>query len=247
MFAWTPESIGFSAAAGEHTDYYPALAARLLPYLTGAGHICDAGCGLGYLSRALAAHIPHITAIDCDPAALAVLQEHCPRQVTPLCADVLTHIPPAPYDAMVFCFFGHIAQILPLAARHCRGKALILARNYAQHRFSAAEHPIGGHSYASYVRYLEHCGIPYTQEVFSLECGQPLRSQEEARRFFTLYRQPGDPPVTDDFLRSRLTSADDREFPLYAGQEREIGLLCLEADTIRDLMPDPMREGQITD
>ena len=51
------------------------LTALLLPYLKPTDHICDAGCGLGYLSLALSSHAAHITAAERDAAALSVLRQ----------------------------------------------------------------------------------------------------------------------------------------------------------------------------
>ena len=51
------------------------LTALLLPYLKPTDHICDAGCGLGYLSLALSPHAAHITAAERDAAALSVLRQ----------------------------------------------------------------------------------------------------------------------------------------------------------------------------
>ena len=244
MLQWTPDTIRFLTDAGEHTGYYGAIAERLRPYLIGAGHVCDAGCGLGYLSRALCAYVPHVTAIDCDPLPLSSLQGQN-LQITTLCADALTHTPAEPYDAMVFCFFGHISQILPLITRCCRGNAVVLARNDTRHRFTAGQHPIGEHNFPAYVRYLDEQGIPYAAETFSLDCGQPFRTWEDAKRFFTLYRQEGDNPITDDFLRHRLTVNDNKDFPLYLKQERKIGLLCISADIVRDFIKNEVQDEYI--
>ena len=90
-------------------DFHRRLTAELLPYLSPQDHVCDAGCGLGFLSLALAPHVRHVTAADCDAQALSVLKEELAARhienVTPLCTDIFTDRPAEPYDAMVFCFF----------------------------------------------------------------------------------------------------------------------------------------------
>lgn len=52
MFRWNKDMIRFLQDASEFCDYHGNLAARIMQELPD-GDICDAGCGLGYLSLAL--------------------------------------------------------------------------------------------------------------------------------------------------------------------------------------------------
>ena len=119
MFSWSADTVRFMADACRRTDFHEKLTALLLPYLKPTDHICDAGCGLGYLSLALSPHAARVTAAERDAAALAVLRQELDARgitnVTPLCADVLAYTPPVPFDAMVFCFFGSMEEILAAA------------------------------------------------------------------------------------------------------------------------------------
>ena len=116
MFSWSADTVRFMADACRRTDFHEKLTALLLPYLKPTDHICDAGCGLGYLSLALSPHAAHITAAERDAAALSVLRQELDARgitnVTPLCTDVLAYTPPVPFDAMVFCFLGSMEEIL---------------------------------------------------------------------------------------------------------------------------------------
>ena len=75
MFSWSADTLRFMADACRRTDFHEKLTALLLPYLKPTDHICDAGCGLGYLSLALSPHAARVTAAERDAAALAVLRQ----------------------------------------------------------------------------------------------------------------------------------------------------------------------------
>ncbi len=186
------------------------MTALLLPYLKPTDHICDAGCGLGYLVLACSPHAAHITAAERDAAALSVLRQELDAlgitNVTPLCADVLAYTPPVPFDAMVFCFFGSMEEILAAALRQCRGTVLAVVRDDVCHRFSGAPRAPGRHSFDAACGVLGAHGIPYTAQRAALDFPQPFRTLEDARTFLTLYG--GGAPAEDD-LRAKLISTGD--------------------------------------
>ena len=236
MYRWTADGIGWMADASRQTDFYRLLAAELLPYLKPEDRICDAGCGLGFLSLALSPHVRSVTAAERDHQALAVLErELFPRQirnVQPLCIDVLTHKPPQPYDAMVFCFFGSMDEILTAALAQCRGKVLVVKRDQTDHRFTVTKQPLGGtHGVAAACRRLTELGIPYDLRRTAFRFDQPFRTWEDARRFFSLYRREDDVSlITDDFLRAKLERTDDPQFPWRLPSLRRLGLLHHEVN-----------------
>ena len=225
MFNWTDETIRFMEDACRRTDFHEDLTAMLLPHLSCASRVCDAGCGLGYLSLTLAPHVAHVTAAERDDRALDVLRREltarCITNVTPLCTDVLTYVPPEKFDAMVFCFFGSMEEILATAARCCRGTVLAVVRNDARHRFSGKSRGPGRHSYETACRILTEKGISFTTRTASFAFDQPFRSLEAARRFFELYGGSED-------WRSRLVETGDPEFPWQLPSRREFGLITFQ-------------------
>ena len=234
MFLWTAEKIELLRQAGEHTAFYRTLAAAAAPYLSPADHVADVGCGLGYLSRELSNYVNRVTAVESDDAALDVLRQSCPENVTPLCANAFTYVPEEPFDAMVFCFFGHISDAVKIAAKHCRKQVLVFTKNYPEHRFSAGHYPIEGHGLPTFCTWLEETGIPYESDSLEVEFDQPFRSLEQARRFYELYRQVGDEPLfTDEFLLHKLVSTDNPDLPLCLPHVRQVGFLRLDANKIR--------------
>ena len=61
---WTNESIAYLRDAAKVNDYYRVLAEKIAARLPNGAHICDAGCGVGELSLALAALGFRVTAVD---------------------------------------------------------------------------------------------------------------------------------------------------------------------------------------
>lgn len=225
MFKWTQESIAYMDDACRRTDFHRKLTAELQPYLRETDCVCDAGCGLGYLSLSLAPYVGAVTAVEWDSQALAVLEREVKAQgianVTAVQGDVLAYRPEKPYDAMVFCFFGSIEEILAAAARCCRGTVLAVVRNDARHRFSGKSRGPGRHSYETACRILTEKGISFTTRTASFAFDQPFRSLEAARRFFELYGGSED-------WRARLVETGDPEFPWRLPSRRDFGLITFQ-------------------
>ena len=223
MFNWTDEAIRFMEDACRRTDFHEDLTAMLLPHLSGASRVCDAGCGLGYLSLTLAPHVAHVTAAERDDRALDVLRREltarCITNVTPLCTDVLTYVPPEKFDAMVFCFFGSMEEILSAARAQCRGTVLAVVRDDACHRFSGAPRGVSRHGFRRACAVLDERAIPYTVHRAALRFPQPLRTQDEARAFLSLYGG-GEAQLTN------LVSTGDPDFPWQLPGVRRFGIIA---------------------
>ena len=234
MYQWTPEMVRYMGDASAHSDYHARLAALMAPWLTKDMHICDAGCGLGDLAAALTPYAGHVTAVDRNENALAALREKNLPGVTALCGDIAALTPQRPYDAMVFCFFGGIEEILDIAPKQCRGDVFIISRNYTAHRFSVGDHPTGSYGFPRARAVLEERRIPYEARELELEFGQPFRSRDDARRFFELYSRDGDNSlITDAFLDGKLEPCGWEGFPLYMPHRRRLGFIHFKTEEIR--------------
>ena len=229
MLVWNEETVRFLRDASEYGDYYGQLAAWIAPHLKGNEHLCDAGCGLGYLSLELSKYVKYITAVDSSEIALNVLRRNAEnrRNITIRCGKIESFTPPVLYDAMAFCFFGKMDEVAKIAKAQCRGEIFVFKKNYVNHRFTPGEYPVGDDSFENAVGWLTERGIPYESDTLSLEMGQPFRSREDARRFFALYHPGNAADITDAFLNSRLIETGREDFPLYLPQKREIGCLYL--------------------
>ena len=216
--------------ASEYGTYNQELAKRLAPELTQEMHICDAGCGLGYLSLALAPHVGKISAVERNAEPLTVLKENCRRlgiRNIEICNGAIQEVlPQQKYDAMVFCFFGKGHEILEIAKQQCSGTVYIITRTYTSHRFSVGDHPTGSFGYRGSRELLRDLGIPYEENTMALEFGQPFRSLADARKFFEIYSKDEDKSaITDEFLHSKLVATGEAQFPYYMPHLRNLAIL----------------------
>lgn len=228
MFTWNEDMVRFMRDAGTYNrGYYTRLAAWMAPYLSPEDHLCDAGCGLGFLTLELSHYVNHITAVDRSELALRVLRETLSNQqnITAISGNINSFTPSQKYDAMVFSFFGKMEEIWRIAKAQCRGNVFVFKRNYVNRRFSVGECAAGDDSFQNAVTWLGENGVPFAAESLSLEMGQPLRSREEAHHFFALYHRGDVSDITDDFLHERLVETGREDFPLYLPQRREVGCL----------------------
>lgn len=230
MQLWYEDMVRFMKDASEYGTYNQELARLLAPHLTKQTHICDAGCGLGYLSLALAPYVGRVTSSEKNPDAVAVLTENCRRfgitNITPRCGEIAQLVPEKKYDAMVFCFFGGIHEILDTVKQQCDGQVFIITRNYTTHRFSVGSHNTGSYGYKSTSRTLTELGVPYGETLLDLEFGQPFRSLEDVGKFFRMYSKDEDKTViTEEFLRSRVIETGKEDFPLYMPHQRNLAII----------------------
>ena len=236
IYTWNADTIRFIREASEFCPgYYEDIANAVSPYLKRDGRVLDAGCGLGYLSLALAGRTGSVTAADIDPEALAVLEENKTergiRNISAVCTDVFAWLPDRPFDAAVFCYCGETETIVSHAEKLCRGPVIIIKRNYGLHRFSAGSIPNERGGFSAARNKLTELGIPFDAFTLETELGQPLKSIADARRFFELFSQDTDKSViTDAFLRERLVETGREDRPFYLPSKKDIGVLVLWPD-----------------
>ena len=97
MQYWYEDMVRFMKDASEYGTYNQELTRLIVPYLNKKTHICDAGCGLGYLSLAMAPFVGQVSSVEKNPDASAVLAENCKRfgitNVHPVCGEVAAVAP----------------------------------------------------------------------------------------------------------------------------------------------------------
>lgn len=238
MFTWNEDMIRFLQDASEQSDYHRLLAKYLAERLPQNAHVCDAGCGLGYLSLRLAPYCRQVTAADISPEALAVLHENCIKEgitnIETRCGAIDAMAPDPPYDAMIFCFFGTGDEALRIAKKQCRGPVIIIKKAWSEHRFSIGKQKLSHEGYEDAMALLENLHIPHRGETLEMEMGQPFRSVADACRFFEIYDKSG-AAVTEEAVKVRLTSTGNETFPWYLPQPKIMGIITLDSRDIPEL------------
>ena len=237
MFRWNADMIRFMADASTCGDYHAQLADILARRLPGARSVCDAGCGLGYLACAMAEKFDRVTAVDCSEPAYAALtalvRERGLSNVAPRLGDVLACPPEEPYDAMVFSFFGRLAEILKIGKAQCRGTLAVIKKDYRTHRFSVGQVPLTDETADDAARRLDGLGIAYRREARELEMGQPFRTLADAARFFQIYSRDEHPEtIGEAAVAPRLQETGRADFPYYLPQTRRLGMLFIDTADI---------------
>lgn len=231
MQRWGADAIRFMTDASEYGTYNKDLAAILKPFLTTQGHICDAGCGLGYLAQEMSDFCAEVTAIDRSQAAIDAMKTRAlPKNLHILCEDIFTI--DAQFDSMVFCYFGRTDEILRLSQKLCTGNVLIVKRECAEHTFSLGKVAHRKHTVEDTILRLQELGVAYKQKRICLEMGQPFRDVEDALTFFRLYNK-SDREVERSAVEGRLVRTDRRDFPLYLPSQRAMELIVFSAKELK--------------
>ena len=236
MFCWTDDMISFMQDAANFGSYQQELADWICGALPAVRHVCDAGCGLGFLSVRLAERFETVTAADISGQALSNLRRMAAEKnvsnLEILETDMMTFTPEAPYDAMVFCLFGRMREILRVAKRCCVGKIVVVKKAFTHHRFSVSSVPLRDEVTDQAADFLRAQGVPFQLETKTFDMGQPLRSLNDAVRFFEIYSKDAPGTITRETVLPRLRETGDRAFPYYLPQEKALGLFILDAKAI---------------
>lgn len=225
-FQWTDDNIRWMQNAAKTSRYYPAIAERISAYLPPSARVFDAGGGLGDLAIWLSYHVRHVTVIEQDPKAVAAFRTRCPKNVSTMLGDVFTYIPDSLYDALVLCFFGKPAEVLPLARELSRGKSFVIQSAEDEKAFSLNPGETRGMTIHDIADELKQQGIPYSLELFEVEHGQPFASLADACAFFSFYSRR---ECTAEEVEPLLTKTSDPALPLYYAKTRKLGMLIFEA------------------
>lgn len=236
MFHWTDDMVRFMRDAAGYGSYQTELAGWICDQLPQAQHVCDAGCGLGFLALQLARRYPRVTAADISDQALHILRAQAEEKrlsnLEIVQTDLLTFAPETRFDAMVCCLFGKMPELLPMAKRCCAGRIVVIKKAFTHHRFSVSSVPLRDEVTDRAAEYLRERGVRFSLETRTFEMGQPLRSLDDAMRFFETYSKDAPGTLTREAVLARLTETDDAQFPYYLPQKKALGRFTIDTKDI---------------
>ena len=232
MYVWSAEMIRFLEDAAARTDYYRRLAAHVGAQLPPQSRVCDVGSGLGQLAEALCPWAGQVTAVERDTRAVAAfrtrLGEAPPANLQLLEADAFALDPALRFDVMIFCYFGSLDQVCRIAARHCTGTVFLIRRAYREHRFDPGHSLRQTPTVEETLETLAQRGIACDVTALEADFGQPLRSEADAVRFFTLYQRT-EGSLTFTQLAPMLRRTEDPDFPFLFPHRKRVAVLRFSA------------------
>jgi predicted RNA methylase len=238
MYLWTPDSIRFRIDAADYGGFDAKIAAEVMRHLPKNAHVCDAGCGLGYLSLALSTGCKSVTAVDTNAEALAVLKQnivhHRAFNIKAVQDNLFDMRPETPYDAMVFCFFGRAKEALLAAKAQCSARVVMVKKNWKNHRFSLEEKPLRGYTLQHTISELIELKVPSDVATFPIEMGQPFRTLDDALLFFQAYAEKTDAEVLPEQILPRLVQTNSERFPYYLPSCKTLGIVTVNTGDIPD-------------
>lgn len=240
MFKWDLRMIQFMRdAVEENSAYFKSIAGKVSEYLPVDAHVCDAGCGLGYLSIELSKYCRNVTAVDIASQALNELRSRLKHvncnNIRIIEGDIRANPPIKPYDAMVFCLFSSLEDALSIAKEQCSGTVIIIKRNWNNHLFSLSQKALVRHTFKEALERLDMLRIPHKSETLVLEMGQPFRSMADAVEFFQVYSNDDCPQeIKAEDIADKLIHRESDRFPYYLPALRQLGIIVLKASDVPD-------------
>lgn len=177
---WTPQKLEWYERAAQCSDFHERLAAEVASLIPRGKSILEVGCGLGYMTRALASMGYDVFGIDNDAAAIdkalelsCTADEEAPRLAM---EDYRTSQRKADVVLSVFC--GRIDEEGIGYFERLAGERIIYI--VSKHRFNNLRQDRS----PGICRYLEQSGHRFSHKELTLRFDQPLLSLEEASLFF---------------------------------------------------------------
>ena len=227
-FNWTPQTIAWYGRAEAYNHFYSFTAGQILPLIPEAQSLCDLGCGLGLADMVFARHIPEVTCMDINDAALASLREAADREGLTNLKTVNRDCehPAGAWDVIFASLFGsHIAgNFLPCCKKlfmvvEMPGNRSMGPEGYGHHKKTNSDET---------ELILKVLGVSYIRRDYERESGQPFDSLEEAAAFVRNLA----PAVTDEdleaFLAERVIRQGETEAPYFLPRMKKYSVFEVE-------------------
>ncbi len=239
MYLWSDDTLRWMMTATRHTPLYSGIASLLEDIISSESIVCDAGCGTGGLSLALAPKVRKIVAVDSERRAIDILKDEVRDahidNIAPICADIFGDKLAESFDTMIFCRFGRLPEILPTAYRYGCEKIVIIKQKNRKHRFDFQQTANERNSSDALLQQLDEAAIPYESRTGVFESGQPFTSLADARAFFKAYdKSGGQKELSDAQLMERIMPTGKEEFPYHLPAQAEIRAVICDLQPVTD-------------
>lgn len=228
---WNEQSFRWFEAAADYTGFPQRLVALLLPHMPRRGTLVDLGCGAGMVDLALAGDVGEITCVDNNADVLdlldATLQARHITNIATRLADAATL--DGLWDTVLMTFYGRFADHISHYLSLCREAVIAVVHANAH---GHANDPLDtalpkDFALDTTAAALDAMGVRYTQEIHSLEYGQPFQTREDAAAFIDAYGKRPPDMAMDAYLSRRLMETRDKRYPLYMPHLKRFGIFVV--------------------
>ncbi len=231
-YKWTKQSIRWFAEASEYTNFHKNLADKISPYLKKEYTLCDVGCGLGRLDIFLAPYVSQITAIDSEKYVIDELNKKAGdmniSNINAVCADARKCA--NPHDIFIMSFFGHNGE-MESYFQQCRKKLIRIANASDTGTFYPKIYSRKNKSTIPIIeKQLKEQGITYRLLTETIEFGQPLRSEDDAKNFVIYNAPDASSHEINQFLNVHAQNTGKRDFPIYIPNRKQIGIFIVNME-----------------
>ena len=235
LFPWTEETIRWYAQACEYkgNDRNDILADCILREMGEKPTLCDLGCGIGYLSLALAKEAQRVVALDANENAIAFLRQKLAQSGIQNIDVRLEDFeeaddPPEPFDGVVMCMFGGMETLLDKAECWSREKIFYITSASQKRTFAARRQHNGHREIKEYQAILDARGYRYKMETVQTKFGQPFEAYDEAVAFLSHYDKSSTAEEINAALNARLIATGEAQYPYYLPADKQYAVFVIE-------------------
>lgn len=233
MFLWKKRMAEFMSQAYEYNKSHHSFVNEIKDQINYNDLICDAGCGLGYISLALSPYCRQIHAIDLQEKPLKILKDNISKMniknILVKQENIHEMTSSVQYDKMIFSFFGSIEEALSIGKKYCSGQIILLKNDARHHSMSIEKKTYKGPSFVKAKKYLEQHQIPYQVKKIKTEMGQPFRSIEDAVYFFNLYNRNLLKEIKEEDVIELLDPIKHPEYVYFYSVKKDIAIITVES------------------
>ena len=231
MFEWGKKDIEWYDRGNKQDNYFYNLTKELMASIPSTGKVWDIGCGLGYLSMALAQQGRTVIAVDVSENAIRHIDQNKGNlDITTRLGDYKAFLHQIePEDTLIFCMFGKLSQELATlhATRYHQIITINLNRNTRSFRIQPSVRKKG--CLSDNIAYLEQMGIGYTLKEKTFDFCQPIMDMEDGVAFIASHNVDCEQQAIRDYVTQHLQPLERTKVgcEYYFPNKKEMGILLI--------------------